>query len=62
MLIGFVLGFAVEKNLYLAMQLEGPYFIFDPIPLTLALITLVFLAYNVWDAVRHHRLQKKHAS
>jgi TctA family transporter len=62
MLIGFVLGFAVEKNLYLAMQLEGPYFIFDPIPLTLALITVVFLAYNIWDAIRHSRRQKQHAS
>ena len=40
MLIGFVLGFAIEKNLYLAVQLSGPYFILDPIPLTLAIFTL----------------------
>jgi TctA family transporter len=55
LLIGFVLGFAVEKNLYLAIQLEGPYFIFDPIPLTLAAITLVFLAYNIWSIIRDRR-------
>jgi TctA family transporter len=55
LLIGFVLGFAVEKNLYLAIQLSGPYFIFDPIPLTLATITVVFLAYNIWAIVRDRR-------
>ena len=55
MLIGFVLGFAVEKNLYLATQLDGPYFIFRPIPLTLAIITIVFLAYNIWGIVQHRR-------
>lgn len=61
LLIGFVLGFAVEKNLYLAIQLEGPYFIFAPIPFGLALITALFLAYNVWDAIRHHREVKRSA-
>jgi putative tricarboxylic transport membrane protein len=55
LLIGFVLGFAVEKNLYLATQLDGPDFILRPIPLTLALITLAFLAYNVWGIVQHRR-------
>lgn len=55
MLIGFVLGFAVEKNLYLAIQLSGPYFLFDPIPLTLAIITLVFLGYNIWSIARRKR-------
>ncbi len=55
MLIGFVLGFAVEKNLYLATQLDGPDFIFRPIPLTLAIITIVFLAYNIWGIVKHRR-------
>ena len=55
LLIGFVLGFAVEKNLYLAVQLSGPYFIFDPIPLTLAGITIVFLVYNIWSIVRDRR-------
>jgi putative tricarboxylic transport membrane protein len=53
LLIGFVLGFAVEKNLYLAVQLSGPYFLFEPIPLALAIITLVFLAYNIWTMVRN---------
>jgi len=53
LLIGFVLGFAVEKNLYLALQLSGPYFLFEPIPLTLAIITLVFLAYNIWTMARN---------
>jgi TctA family transporter len=55
LLIGFVLGFAVEKNLYLATQLDGPDFILRPIPLTLALITLAFLAYNIWGIVQHRR-------
>jgi TctA family transporter len=54
-LIGFVLGFAVEKNLYLATQLDGPDFILRPIPLTLAIITIVFLAYNIWGIVKHRR-------
>ncbi len=55
MLIGFVLGFAVEKNLYLATQLDGPDFILRPIPLTLALITVAFLAYNIWGIVQHKK-------
>ena len=52
LLIGFVLGFTVEKNLYLAVQLSGPDFIFDPIPLTLATLTIVFLGYNIWTIIR----------
>lgn len=55
LLIGFVLGFAVEKNLYLATQLDGPDFILRPIPLTLAVITVLFLAYNVWGIIQHRR-------
>jgi putative tricarboxylic transport membrane protein len=55
LLIGFVLGFAVEKNLYLAIQLSGPYFIFDPIPLTLTAITVVFLGYNIWSIIKDRR-------
>ena len=55
MLIGFVLGFAVEKNLYLATQLDGPDFILRPIPLTLAIITVAFLAYNIWGIIQHRR-------
>jgi len=62
LLIGFVLGFAVEKNLYLATQLSGSDFILDPIPLTLAIITLVFLAYNIWSIVRDHRSSKRNAN
>jgi TctA family transporter len=61
MLIGFVLGYAVDKNLYLALQLSGPYFLLDPIPLTLAIITVVFLGYNVWTIIRDDRRAKKHA-
>jgi len=60
MLIGFVLGFAIEKNLYLAIQLDGPYFIFDPIPLSLAIITLAFLGYNIWSIFRDKRSTKNH--
>lgn len=52
LLIGFVLGFAVEKNLYLALLLDGPFFVMQPIPLVLLLITLVFLAWNIWVIVR----------
>lgn len=59
MLIGFVLGFAVEKNLYLAIQLSGPYFIFDPIPLTLALITLAFLVWNIWTIAVQRREKRR---
>ncbi|KMK65042.1 tripartite tricarboxylate transporter permease [Puniceibacterium sp. IMCC21224] len=55
LLIGFVLGFAVEKNLYLALLLDGPYFVFQPIPLTLAIITIVFLAINVYGIYRDRR-------
>ena len=58
LLIGFVLGFTVEKNLYLAVQLSGPYFIFDPIPLTLAVITIVFLGYNIWGLIRDRRVER----
>lgn len=55
LLIGFVLGFPVERNLYLALQLSGPYFIFDPIPLTLTLIMILFLGYNGWTILRDRR-------
>jgi TctA family transporter len=53
MLIGFVLGFAVEKNLYLALLLDGPYFVFQPIPMGLALLTAVFLGWNIWSIYRN---------
>jgi len=55
LLIGFVLGFALEKNLYLAVQLSGPYFIFDTVPLTLAIITIVFLGYSIWNIIRENK-------
>jgi TctA family transporter len=52
MLIGYVLGHAVEKNLYLATQLKGTLFFLSPIPLTLCLITLGFIAYNVYGMIK----------
>jgi TctA family transporter len=55
LLIGFVLGFAVEKNLYLALLLDGPFFLFQPIPLALLGITAVFIGWNVWTIVRDRR-------
>jgi TctA family transporter len=58
MLIGFVLGFAIEKNLYLAVQLSGPYFILDPVPLTLSIITLGFLGYNIWTIIRDKKAKQ----
>ncbi len=61
MLIGFVLGFAVEKNLYLALQLSGPYFLLEPIPMVLAIITLIFLAYNVRAIIRDKQRAKPNA-
>jgi TctA family transporter len=62
MLIGFVLGFAVEKNLYLAIQLSGPYFIFDPIPLTMMLITAGFLAYSIRGIIQHKVQEKRNGN
>ncbi|MBL1435044.1 MAG: tripartite tricarboxylate transporter permease [Rhodobacteraceae bacterium] len=47
LLIGFVLGFAVEKNLYLALLIDGPLFFLTPIPLGLGILTICFLAYNI---------------
>jgi TctA family transporter len=55
LLIGFVLGFALEKNLYLSLLLDGPWFVLQPVPLTLAVITIVFLLYNVWSIYRDRR-------
>jgi putative tricarboxylic transport membrane protein len=52
MLIGYVLGHAVEKNLYLATQLKGTLFFLSPITLTLCLITLGFIAYNVYGMIK----------
>jgi putative tricarboxylic transport membrane protein len=61
LLIGFVLGLAIEKNLYLAVQLDGPYFIFDPIPLSLAIFTLSFLMYNIWSLIREKKKDQEQA-
>jgi TctA family transporter len=55
MLIGLVLGFAVEKNLYLALLLKGPFFFLQPIPLSLAIITIVFLGYSILSIYRDRR-------
>ena len=55
MLIGLVLGFSLEKNLYLALLLDGPYFFLQPIPVLLGVITLGFLAYNLWANARDKR-------
>lgn len=55
LLIGFVLGFAVEKNLYLALLLDGPLFFLEPIPLLLCAITILFLGYNIWSIYRDRR-------
>lgn len=52
LLIGFVLGFAVEKNLYLALLLDGPLFVFQPIPLGLLVTTIVFLGWNIFTIYR----------
>jgi putative tricarboxylic transport membrane protein len=51
LLIGYVLGHAVEKNLYLATQLKGNLFFLSPIPLSLCLITIGFIAYNIYGLV-----------
>jgi TctA family transporter len=61
LLIGFVLGFAVEKNLYLALLLDGPFFVFQPIPLALAALTLLFLAWNIFSIWRERARNKRKA-
>jgi len=58
MLIGFVLGFSIEKNLYLAVELAGPYFILRPIPLGLTLLTLGFLGYNILSLLADRKQQR----
>lgn len=50
-LVGFVLGLSVEKNLFLAVQMHGPYFFLKPLPLALMTITILVLLYNVWDMI-----------
>ncbi len=58
LLIGFVLGFTVEKNLYLALLIDGPLFFIDPIPLALSLLTIGFLAINIVAILRDRRRTK----
>lgn len=60
LLIGFVLGFAVEKNLYLALLLDGPFFVFQPIPFGLMTITILFLGWNIWTITRDRRRARSH--
>ena len=55
LLIGFVLGFAVEKNLYLALLLHGPLFFLSPVPAALGLATLAFLAFNIRAIARDRK-------
>jgi putative tricarboxylic transport membrane protein len=55
LLIGFVLGFAVEKNLYLALLIDGPFFMAEPIPAGLSAVTALFLGWNVWTIYRDRK-------
>lgn len=57
MLIGYVLGHAVEKNLYLATQLKGTFFFLSPIPAILCGITAVFIFYNVYGLVKQRNVK-----
>jgi TctA family transporter len=59
LLIGFVLGAVLEKNLFLARQLDGPYFFLQPVPFVLVVITIGFLAYNIWAISRNALRVKK---
>jgi hypothetical protein len=57
LLVGFVLGSALEKNLFLALQIDGNYFFLQPVPLVLSLITIGFLAINIL-AIRRQKSRK----
>lgn len=58
LLIGFVLGSALEQNMFLAVQLEGSAFFLLPVPLTLVTITIIFLIYNIWSMSRNKTREK----
>jgi len=58
LLIGLVLGFAVEKNLYLALLLKGPFFFMKPLPAALLILTFGFLAYNIYGIARDRKKAK----
>ena len=51
-IIGFILGYMVEKNLYLSMKLYGPTFFLQPIAFVLLLLVSAVLIYNIWDVAR----------
>jgi len=52
LLIGFVLGSVLEKNLFLAIQLDGPAFFLRPVPLGLLAVTLALLAFSLRPGAR----------
>ena len=62
LLIGFVLGAVLEKNLFLAIQIDGPYFILEPVPLALSFVTIGFLLYNLWAISRNNTEVNKQPS
>jgi TctA family transporter len=51
-IIGFVLGLMVEKNLILSLKLYGKSFMFEPLALTLMVITMLVLVYNLHKLLR----------
>jgi len=51
-IIGFILGYMVEKNLYLSMKLYGPTFFLQPIAFVLLLLVSAVLIYNIWNVAR----------
>lgn len=55
LMIGFILGSALEVNFSLALQLDGPLFFTQPAPLALLVVTLVFLTYNLGLFTRRSR-------
>lgn len=58
LLIGFVLGHAVEKNLYLAVQLGGPAFFLKPLPLAFLILIILFVGYNIRSHMKYHKKGK----
>jgi TctA family transporter len=52
LLIGFILGYMVERNLYMSIQLYGSKFFLQPIAFGLLLIILATLAYNIVSIVK----------
>jgi len=54
-IIGFVLGLMVERNLYLSLKLYGGKFLFQPLALGLAVLTILVLVYNIVKIVKSNR-------